>query len=177
MGALVPKPRGAAALLVAVLVGGCASVRATQARETWLASTFEPYRFARGCDELWPYALRVARERGYPVVGADPARLGDPPSGAFSQFLANGFASRRTPDGGLVAETDWNRQVGLRCRIRATPHGEASCSVEFSIIGGGAGGATEESLGPDWSMDLDLLRAVDPVEAARIEEAGPVSGR
>jgi hypothetical protein len=167
----------AAAALVAAVATGCAGVQKTEARDAYLARTFQAYHFAHTCDALWPDALRVAMFRGFPLVGADRKLVDEAPQGAFASFLSSGFASRRTPDGGLVTETDWDRQVGLRCRIACTPRGDSASSVVFNVIGGGAEGATEESLGPDWSMTMDLLRRLDPAEAARIDAAAPGAGR
>jgi hypothetical protein len=177
MSRTAPSPWILAAVLVASLGTGCAGVQRTEARDSYLARTFETYPLPRTCDALWPDALRVVMFRGYPLVGADRKLVDEEAQGAFASILSSGFATRRTPDGGLVTETDWDRQVGLRCRITCTPKGENAGKVVFTIIGGGAQGATEESQGPDWSMSMDLLRRLDPAEAARIDAAAPAAGK
>ncbi len=174
---LAASPWILAAAAALALTTGCAGVQRTEARDAYLARTFQAYHFAFTCDALWRDALRVAMYRGYPLVGADRKLVDEEAQGAFASFLSSGFATRRTPDGGLVTETDWDRQVGLRCRIACTPRGEKASSVVFTIIGGGAQGATEEAIGPDWSMNVDLLRRLDPAEAARIDAAAPDAGR
>src|SRR5512137_2536435 len=167
---LTASPWILAGAVLTILATGCAGVQRTEARDAYLARTFQAYHFARSCDALWRDALRVAMYRGYTLVDEEA-------QGAFASFLSSGFATRRTPDGGLVTETDWDRQVGLRCRIACTPRGENASQVVFTIIGGGAQGASEESLGPDWSMTMDLLRRLDPAEAARIDAAAPDAGK
>jgi len=170
-----PSRRGlAAAALAALLAAGCAGFHA-EARNRYLGSELKGYEFRESCSELWPTALKVVSGRGFPVVGADRERIGEAPEGGFASVFSAGFATRSTPDGGLVAETDWNKAVGTRYRVEGAPAGASACRVSYLTIAGGVTADTQETTGPDWTMLLDLVAAVDPPAAARIEAGAPRS--
>ena len=163
----------AAAGLAALALVGCATMRAAEARHSYLQAKLGPYVFPQTCMELWPTALRVVNSKGFPVVGADRERIGESAPDFLSSVISDGFSTRTTGDGGLVAETTWNQSVGTRYRIEGTPEGTKGCRVRYIVITGGAQGSVEETVGPDWSMLLDLVAAVDPATAGKIEEGEP----
>ena len=154
-------------------LAGCATMTAGTARYSYLQSKLGPYVFQKSCAELWPAALRVVNEKGFPVVGDDRERIGESSQGFFSSVVSDGFSTRSTGGGGLVAETNWNQGVGTRYRVEGTPEGPTGCRVRYVMITGGAQGSTQETVGPDWGMLLALVAAVDPETAGRIEAGEP----
>jgi len=165
------SPLPVAACLLAVALGGCATVQA--ARYRYLQSQLQDFRFQEPCGELWPAALKLVNGKGFPVVGADHELIGEAPQGFFSKIISDGFSTHTTANGGLVAETNWNQSVGTRYRIQASPEGPKSCQIVYIMITGGAQGADQETVGPDWAMLLDLVAEVDPAAAAKIEAGAP----
>jgi len=163
----------AAAGLAALVLLGCATIRGAEARYSYLQEKLGPYVFQQACLDLWPAALKVVNAKGFPVVGADRERIGESAQGFFSSVISDGFATRSTRDGGLVAETNWNQSVGTRYRIEGTAEGPKGCRVRYIVITGGAQGSTQETVGPDWSMLLDLVAAVDPETAGKVEAGEP----
>jgi len=164
--------RSALATCFAFSLAGCATIGAGAARDRYLQSQLEPYRFQKECAQVWPTALRVADEKRFPVVGSDRKLIGESEEGFLSSLVSDGFPTHRT-DGGLVAETNWNQELGIRYRIEAKPAAPSGCRVVYILITGGAQGDTTQTLGPDWEMLLALVAAEDPPAAARIEGEAP----
>jgi len=164
-------PRALAACL-AVSLAGCATFGA-QARDGYLRSQLKSYRFQKDCPEVWPTALRVVNDRGFPVVGSDRERIGESQEGFLTTLVSDGFATRTSEGNGLVAETSWNQAVGVRYRIEAKPAEPSGCHIAYILITGGAQGDTRETVGPDWEMLLALVSVVDPASAAEVEAKSP----
>lgn len=167
------RSRGALAASLLLLLAGCATLSTADARSRDLREWFEAHPFAKSCDALWPDVLRTAAARGFPLSASDAKLLGEAPGGALGELVSAANRTYRTADGGLTSATDWNRESGTRLRMTASPAGEGACRVRFDVIGGGVTTADEFSLGPDWDLDLMLLRRVSPDEAARVEAKTP----
>lgn len=165
------------ALLAAIVAStGCATLRTADKRTSDLSTYFAQHPFQHSCEALWPSALRVAATRGFPLSAKDRQILGEAPEGIMAQVISAATQTYRTQDGGLVTETDWNRESGTRLRLNATPAGAQGCLVRYDSIGGGITTADEQQFGPDWELALELLQAVDPRAAAALEMGMPASG-
>jgi len=161
------------ALSATAFAEGCATVKATNTRAGDLRAWFQDHPFPQDCDGLWPVALKVVEVRGFPLSSSDREIAGQAGAGALAQFVSAGTRTYRTQVGGLTSSTDWSRESGTRIRVTATPAGPSACGVRFDVIGGGVAGSEEFELGPDWELDLDLLRVLDPAVAARLEAGLP----
>jgi hypothetical protein len=157
----------------AAILGGCASLGAANARDSYLKAELAPYRYATSCDRLWPDVLRLLQSKGFPLGGRDMEAIGEAAPGFLAEAIADGHSTYRTKDGGLEMATDWNRQLGTRYRANGNPSGPDGCRVVFTRIAGGVASPNEQELGPDWEMALELLRRVDPGAAARVESGAP----
>jgi len=162
-----------ASLSATLVAAGCATVKAADARAGDLRAWFQDHPFSRECDGLWPAALKVVEARGYPLSSSDGEIVGQVGAGQLAQFVSAGTKTYRTQDGGLTTSTDWNRESGTRIRLTATPAGPSACGVRFDVIGGGLAGSEALELGPDWELDLDLLRVLDPAVATKLEAGLP----
>lgn len=171
---ILPRRGLPATCLAALLSAGCAGFHA-EARSRYLASELKDYEFHESCAQLWPTALKVVNAKGFPVVGADRERIGEAAEGTFASVFSEGFSTRSTPGGGLVAETDWNKSVGTRYRIECSSTGMSASRIAYIAISGGVTADVQETTGTDWGMVLDLVAALDPPAAARIEAGAPKS--
>ena len=161
-------------VLSALLLAGCASVLASQARDGYLQKELGGLVYARTCAALWPDVLRQIASGGFSLVGQDRAVAGEPPQNSVDNFFSEGFQTRETYQGGLVVASDWSRSWQ---RIRANG----------AVVDGGCRVTFERESQPDTddpgktttTMDLDmalgLLRRVDPAAAARVEAGIPRS--
>jgi len=148
-------------------------MKAADTRAGDLRSWFENTPFPQDCDGLWPAALKVVEARGFPLSSSDREIAGQAGAGALAQFVSAGTRTYRTQVGGLTSSTDWSRESGTRIRVTATPAGPSACGVRFDVIGGGLAGSEALELGPDWELDLDLLRVLDPAVATKLEAGLP----
>jgi hypothetical protein len=165
-----------AAVGMAVALSACASVRTAQVRSGDLQRYFDAHPYPGTCDALWPTALKMVAARGFPLSARDAKIAGEEGPGPVGDFVSAGTQTYRAGDGGLLTSTDWNRQSGTRYRIACSPVGEKGSRFTFDVIGGGQTGAEEFQLGPDWEMNLELLRQVDPAAAA-VAAGGTPAGR
>ncbi len=171
-----PRSRSRDALSASVLLlVGCATLSTADARSRDLREWFEGNPFPASCDALWPDVLRTASARGFPLSAADEKLLGETPGGALGELVSASNRTYRTSDGGLTSGTDWNRSSGTRLRMTASPAGENACRVRYDVIAGGVTNSEEFAMGPDWDLDLDLLRRRDPGAAATLEGRIPSS--
>ncbi|HTP50555.1 MAG TPA: hypothetical protein VMK42_07655 [Anaeromyxobacteraceae bacterium] len=171
-GAGRPVPRLAASLLAALLASGCASMRAAEARDEYLAKALGAYEYPKSCLELWPSVVRLLAGKGYSLVGGDRTVAGQPPQGGFSSTMSAGYETRGTGGGDLTVGTDWNRSW-TRYVANGTLTGPASCQVSFTRIWKDSVDMAGENSADSPQMELDLLKSVDPAAAARIEAQAP----
>ena len=148
-------------------------MKAADTRAGDLRSWFENTPFPQDCDGLWPAALKVVEARGFPLSSSDREIAGQAATGDLAQLVSAGTKTYRTQVGGLTSSTDWSRESGTRIRLTATPAGPSTCRVRFDVVGGGVAGSETVELGPDWELDLDLLRVLDPAGATKLEAGLP----
>jgi hypothetical protein len=167
----------AASLAAAFLVlgAGCAGMQRSAEREAWFGKQLAGYAYPQACMDLWPTVLKLLAGRGYPLQGRDRAYAGQPPESGLSSFVDQGYETRPVPGGGLQVKTGWSDSAegANQYLVTGTPAGAAACAVTFV-------GRARDTLDPativetpDWRMQLDLLRVVDPPAAARMEGAAP----
>jgi hypothetical protein len=172
-------PRPAAWLLAAVALAGtgCASLSEHRARGKLLRAQMEAFRYPQPQELVWPEVQRLLAGRGLRLAEPDAKAAGQKP-GLLPQFGSAAKATRPTPGGGLLLETDWNEQ-GFRWRAEAEPEAGGLrvvlTRIERSASEIGMDGVTLR----DHQLELDLLRRVDPEAADRIEDRidqGPPAG-
>lgn len=158
--------------LLLLSLAGCASMRATTARDTYLEAEMRAWIYPKSCQAIWPDVLRQLASGGYSLVGTDRIVAGEKPQGSVAGFFSEGFETRETYDGGLVVQTDWNRSW-VRYRANGTVAGNG-CKMTFTREtrpDTDDPGRLQSS--SDWEMALGLLRRVDPAAGARVEAGIP----
>ncbi len=147
------------------LVAGCAGIKSHYA----LRQAVDAHRIERPLEVVWPEALKLLADRGYPLVGHDREVAGQRGSGSLLFIFDRGHETRKLEDGRLTAETNYGGQK-LRYRVDGTDTGGGTCRVAFVAIQGNIDRADEDRM-DDPRMALDLLRRVEPEAAERIEAA------
>ncbi len=160
-----PLPARGAAAAAVLLLAACARLGGPRALERRL----DAYRYPKPLDEVWPAALRLLADRGFPLSGKDREVVGSAPQGAWDRFFSDGFGTRvfGPDDAGRVAETGWNKQR-LRYRVEGLPVGAGGCQIRFISIKGRMEDPAVEERFRDPEMELDLLSRLDPESADRI---------
>jgi hypothetical protein len=162
------------ALAFLLIASGCALQRSA-ARDSYFGKELTGYAFPKGCMDLWPSVLKLLGGKGYPLQGRDRAYAGQAKEGGLSSFIDQGYETRPVEGGGLQVKTGWSdtAEGANQYLVTAAPAGPAACSVTF--VGRARDTVDPATIveTPDWHMQLDLLRVVDPAAAARIEAAAP----
>jgi hypothetical protein len=170
--------RGRAWLLAAglgLLATACASIRIGEERDAYFGKQLASYAYPRSCMDLWPTVLKLLGSKGYPLQGRDRAYAGQPPEGGFKSLVDQGYVTEPTADGGLRVKTGWSDSAegASQYLVMGSPAGPAACFVTFT---GRARDTVDPATiveTPDWKMQLELLRRVDPDAAARMESGAP----
>jgi hypothetical protein len=159
--------RARAAALLLSLVSGCAAIQANRARTAYLKTQLGAYRYAQPIDDVWQQGRKLLSDRGFGLAGKDAEAVGQKEN-FFRALLSPARETRANGTGGQFLETGWN---GDRQRFRMEALAdEKGFRVEFTRFDedpSRTGGVIREH---DTEMDLDLVRRVDPVAAARIQE-------
>jgi hypothetical protein len=156
-----------------VAAGGCATMRATRARQEALRTQLDSLRYARPLDQVWQEARRLLYDQGYGLVGKDLEAMGqEAPSGLLTVL---GSAKETEPGlgGGLVMESGWGRGI-VRKRYKVEGLEDAGGSrVLFTAIPEDQTelGRDGRERARDLEMELQLAWRVDPEAAGRIESA------
>ncbi len=158
-------PARAVAAAAVLLLAACALLGGHRSLE----SRLDTYRYAKPLDEVWPAALRLLADPGFPLSGKDREVGGAKPQGGWDKFFSDGFATREfgPDDAGRVAETGWNKQR-LRYRVEGLPVGAGGCQIRFISIKGRVEDPAVDERFRDPEMELDLLSRLDPESADRI---------
>jgi hypothetical protein len=158
------SPALAAAALVAA---GCAA----QQREARLREQLDATTIDRPLAEVWPAALRLLDERGYPLAGSDPVRIGKSAQGTLARLVSRGRETHTASDGRWVAETNLGRG-SVRYRVEGWDLGGSASRIVYTAVEGEpAGGAGADRTSRDVQLELALLRELDPERAARVVDA------
>lgn len=157
----------AASIAAAMLASGCAA----QQRETRLREQLDAAVIERPLAEVWPAALRLLDERGFPLTGDDPLRIGKPAQGAWARVLSKGRETFVASEGRWVAETGVGRRE-LRYRVEGLEVGAGAARVVYTAIEvDPAGSPNSDRPSRDLELELLLLRELAPERAARVVEA------
>ena len=160
---------GSAAMFMSILA--CATAQAR--RDARLRTELDGFRFHEPLSTVWPVALRVLADHGFQLVGHDREVAGQAPAGILERIAGGGVESAKTDDG-LIAETIENStgQSGgsVQYRVEGFDTGGGACRVVFTVIQR-IWERLDEHEARDVRMELELVRRLEPAEAARIAQA------
>lgn len=162
-------------LLLPLLLLSCAT--GSGERRAQLRRGLDQARLARSPAELWPDLLRFLHERGYPLVGEDPAVIGLPAQGIIGKLFSSGYQTRVRADGGRIVETNVEQRSRTRVRAEASPAGGGGSTLRVTLLTQSDLSPAEFSESRDVELELALVQRLDPVAAARAQglEAPPAS--
>ena len=149
-------------LALPLLALACASI----AREARLRHQLAGYQLPWPLAAVWPEALKVVAERGFQLMGDDRALVGQGTQNAWGALLGKGFATRDLGEGRWAAESNVDGEH-RRYRIEGTAAGATASVVRFISIQGDSDGPSESTT-RDVSLELDLVRRIDPAAAERM---------
>jgi hypothetical protein len=156
-------PTWIAAIACCAVLAACA----TPQRHVRLRELLDAHAIALPIEDVWPKALRLVGDRGFPLVGQDRERVGLPPQSALAAFVSRGHDTRVAEDR-WVSETSTD-SAQLRYRIEGTRLGPRSCRVVFTAVQGQKTELSEEQY-RDVELELALVRELEPERAARMRE-------
>ena len=165
--------------LVAVLgTTGCASMRLADQRRDYFLKELGSYPYAKGCLDVWPSVLKLVGSKGYPLDGRDRQYAGQGKQGAFASIVNLGYETRAVEGGGLMVLTGWlaAAEGNSRYEVTGNPGKPSGCVVTFTRIHTGTVVPSSERRETDWSIQLELLRQLEPGAAARVEGGAPKGG-
>jgi len=162
-------------LLLPLLSLSCAT--AASQRRAELRRGLDQARVSRSPAELWPEVLRFLHERGYPLVGDDPAVLGLSAQGFVGKLFSYGYQTRVRADGGRILETNVEQRSRTRVRAEAKPAGGGGSTLRVTLLTQSDLSSAEFSESRDEELELALLERLDPVAAAQVlgKEAPPAA--
>lgn len=175
--------RSATATWIAVFVAllgtmGCASMRLADERRAYFVKELSTFTYGKGCLDVWPSVLKLVGSKGYPLHGRDRQYAGQAKQGGFASVVEQGYETRAVEGGGLVVLTGWlpAAEGNSRYEVTGSPGQPSGCAVTFTLISTGTIDPSNERREPDWRIQLELLQAIQPDAAARIEGGAPKGG-
>jgi hypothetical protein len=172
--------RLASGMVAALLLGasGCASLRLGDERRAYYLKEVGSYAYAKGCLDVWPSVLKVLGSKGYPLKGRDRQYGGEGPQSGFSSVVEQADETKAVEGGGLMVRTGWlpGASNNTRYEVTGNPAVPSGCSVTFTLITTGTVDVSSESREIDWRIQMELLKAVQPDAAARIDAGAPKGG-
>jgi hypothetical protein len=168
----------AVAIATALGSSACASMRVADERRDYFLKEVGTYPYAKGCLDVWPAVLKLVGGKGYPLLGRDRAYAGQATQGALASFVEQGYQTRAVEGGGLIVLTGWlaAAEGSSRYEVTGNPASPSGCAVTFTSIRTGTIDPSNEHREPDWRIQLELLRQLQPDAAARIEAGAPGGG-
>jgi hypothetical protein len=165
----------AATLLAAT---GCASMRLADERRSYFLKELGTFTYGKGCLDLWPSVLKLVGSKGYPLQGRDRQYAGQGKQGALAAVVEQGYETRAVEGGGLVVLTGWLQAAegSSRYEVTGNPGQPSGCSVSFVLISTGTIDPSNDRREPDWRIQLELVKELQPDAAARIEAGAPKGG-
>ena len=165
----------AATLLAAT---GCASMRVADERRSYFLKELGTYTYGKGCLDVWPSVLKLVGSKGYPLHGRDRQYAGQGKQGAFASVVEQGYETRAVEGGGLTVLTGWlpAAEGSSRFEVNGGPGQPSGCAVSFALISTGTIDPSNERREPDWRIQLELLKELQPDAAARVEAGAPKGG-
>lgn len=158
-------------LLVPLLSLSCST--AAGARRAELRRALDQATVSRSPAEIWPEVLRFLHERGYPLVGEDPAAIGLPAQGMVGKLFSAGHQTRVRSDGSRILETNPERSTRSRIRAEALAAGGGASIVRLTVLTQADMNLADYTESKDSELELALLERIDPVAAARVRGEEP----
>jgi hypothetical protein len=157
------------------MAAGCASIRIADEQQAYYRAQLDGFRYAAGCLDVWPSALKLLGSKGYPLQGRDRQYAGQGKEGAFTALVDQGYETRAVEGGGLVVKTGWldGSEGASRYEVSGTPGQPSGCVVAFTRIWRGTIDPSSDQRSADWRIQLELLKLQEPAAAARIEAGAP----
>jgi uncharacterized protein YceK len=142
----------ALALAITLPAGGCAAMRASQARQAHIAKATQAHTYEQPCADVWAAARTMLFAEDYQVKSADAAA-------------------------GLTLETEWKARdngTSVRYLFQGKMPTAASCQVVATRATKNAKGET--AMDRDWQMEWNLIKQIDLPSANRIEAEAQQAG-
>jgi hypothetical protein len=176
-----PAPRIATWLAVlAVTLGAtaCASMRLADERSDYYRKELSTFTYGKACLDVWPSVLKLVGSKGYPLQGRDRPYADQAKQGALASFVEQGYETRAVEGGGLVVLTGWlpAAEGSSRYEVTGNPGQPSGCAVTFTYIWTGTIDPSDDRREPDWRIQLELLKTLQPDAAARVEGGAPKGG-
>jgi len=158
--------RTSRALLLLLPLLSLSCTTAAGLRRAELRRGLDQSRLSHSPAEIWPELLRFLHERGYPLVGNDPAAVGLPAQGMVGKLFSSGHETRVRADGSRILET--NVQVRSRTRIRAEALAASGGGsfLRITVLKQSEMNPAEYAEEKDEELELALLQRLDPAAAA-----------
>lgn len=140
----------------AALLGGCASMRASQARANSLHSAVAAHTYAMPCAQVWPTARQVLFEAGYQVRGTGEAQ---------TMTLETESSTGADGNGGMVT---------TRLLVQGLQTADNGCQVAFTrnTQRAAPGQRPIVESGRDHEFEWALVQRADPAAAQRYRQQG-----
>jgi hypothetical protein len=153
-------------------------MRVADERRDYFLKEVGTFTYAKGCLDVWPSVLKLLGGKGYPLLGRDRAYAGQKEQGALASFVEQGYQTRAVEGGGLIVLTGWlaAAEGSSRYEVTGNPASPSGCAITFTSIRTGTIDPSNEHREPDWRIQLELLRQLQPDAAARIEAGAPGGG-
>jgi len=168
---ILRAPFPALVLLLPLLSLSCST--AGSARRAELRRALDQARVSRSPAEIWPEVLRFLHERGYPLVGEDPASLGLPAQGMVGKLFSAGYQTRVRSDGSRILETNVDSGTRTRIRAEALAAGGGGSVLRLTVLTQTDVNLADWAESKDAELELALLERIDPVAAARVRGEEP----
>jgi hypothetical protein len=174
---------GRIAAIVAVALStvgatGCASMRVADERRSYFLKELGTFTYGKGCLDVWPSVLKLVGSKGYPLHGRDRQYAGQGKQGALAAVVEQGYETRAVEGGGLMVLTGWlpAAEGNSRYEVTGNPGQPSGCAVSFVLLSTGTVDPSNERREPDWRIQLELVKEIQPDAAARIEAGAPQGG-
>ncbi|MBI5069125.1 MAG: hypothetical protein HZB56_12885 [Deltaproteobacteria bacterium] len=154
-------------LLFPLLALSCST--AAGLRRAELRRNLDQARLSRTPAEIWPELLRFLHERGYPLVGEDPAVLGLPTQGTLGKLFSPGHETRVRTDGSRILETNVELRSRTRVRAEALAVPGGGSSLRIVVLQQADMSPSEFTEGRDEELEVAILERLDPVIAAQVQ--------
>ncbi len=157
---------------------GCASVRLADERRAYFLKELGTFTYGKGCLDVWPSVLKLVGSKGYPLQGRDRQYAGQGKQGALATMVEQGYETRAVEGGGLMVLTGWlpAAEGNSRYEVTGNPGQPSGCAVSFVLVSTGTIDPSNERREPDWRIQLELVKEIQPEVAARVEAGAPKGG-
>ncbi len=164
--------RTSRALLLLLPLLSLSCTTAAGLRRAELRRALDQVRASRSPAEIWPEVQRFLHERGFPLVGNDPAALGLPAQGMVGKLFSSGHETRVRADGSRVLETNLETRSRTRIRAEALAASGGGSFLRITVLKQSDVSPADYAESKDEELEVALLTRLDPVAAAWVQ-SGP----